>query len=75
MRNATPVGAMMSPTKLILIMSTSMLLGTFITGAIGVPLHVIPVRIWSYEVAVFAGINVVIWLAASIWKTVHAKRS
>jgi hypothetical protein len=60
------------PQAIILITSTSMLLGTFTAGAIGVPLHLIPLRPWSYETAVMAALNVVIWLAVGIWRKFHA---
>jgi hypothetical protein len=60
---------------MILITSTSMFLGAALTGAIGVPFHLIPVRPWSYDVGVLAGLNILIWLAVGIWKMFHARRS
>lgn len=65
----------MSPMTIVLITSTSMLAGTVITGLIGVPLHFIPVRPWSYDVAVLAGINLVLWLAAGISRKLRSSRT
>jgi hypothetical protein len=70
---ATDSAENLRATTIILITSTSMLAGAAIAGAIGVPLHYMPARPWSYDVAALAGMNLVLWLAVGIWRKRHAK--